>query len=80
MEDLLMLVDAQLVDIVVNSRLPYTNFGAFLGYIQYTRFTRGQPTSVFNHIDYNTSSSSAWAFAYQLFPAVNPLEESTRVK
>ena len=54
----------------------YTNEG----YIQYTRFTRGQPTSVFNHIYYNTPSSSAWVFAYQLPPAVNLLEESTRVQ
>ena len=40
----------------------------------------GQRTSVFNHIYYNTPSSSAWVFAYQLPSAVNPLEELTRVQ
>ena len=35
-------------------------------------------TSVFNHIHYNSISSSAWVFAYQLPPAANPLEETAR--
>jgi hypothetical protein len=47
---------------------------------KYTRITRGQPTSVFNHIYYITFSSSAWVSVYQLPPTVNPLEESTRVQ
>ena len=45
----------------------------------YTRFTRGQPAFVFNHIHYSISSS-AWVFPYQRPPAanLNPLEESAR--
>lgn len=41
--------------------------------------TQGLPASVFNHIDYSTSSS-VWVFSYQLPPAVSPLEESARVR
>ena len=43
------------------------------------RVTRGQPTSVLNHIHYSTYSPP-WVFAYRPLFVVSSLEESTRVQ
>ena len=45
----------------------------------FSHITRGQTTSAFNHIYFSTSSE-AWALAYQLPLAVNLPEESIRVQ